>query len=102
MENGGLSCFVDSVISPYKVRTSEEVGGWSCDYTLENGIYIKAPGIWDSLPRTTLEPSPSWEKHSGMVTNQKLGYEERKQQWIEKHEPDDEQVNEDSFSTVKF
>ena len=68
MRNGGLSCFVDSCISPYKVRTGEKPGKWSCDFELENGIYIKAPGIWDSLPRSTLKPTPSWKRHSGIVS----------------------------------
>ena len=100
MENGGLSCFVDSVLSPYKVRTGEKPGTWSCDFELEKGVYIEAPGIWDSMPRTTLKPTPAWKRHSGIVTSQQFSMEDRRKTWIEENRKSDEEITEESFTKV--
>jgi len=65
-ENEGLSCFVDSVLSMDKVSTGEAPGEWRHEGKYDNGIYIKTPGIWDTLPRSTKTPSSKWKRHSGI------------------------------------
>ena len=65
-ENGGVSCFVDSVLSMGKVETENAPGSWRKEGKYDNGIYIKTPGIWDTLPRSTKRPSSKWKKHSGI------------------------------------
>lgn len=77
-EREGLSCFVDSVLSLEKVETGPDVGEWRNEGTYENGVYIKTPGIWDTLPKSTKKPSSKWKRHSGIKTAPKEEEKERK------------------------
>lgn len=85
MQNGGIQCFVDSVLSPYKPRTSEKIGDWELKRHFENGVYIKAPGIYDGLPRSTSSPSDSWYRHSGIIEGYNKSIQERKEDWTKKN-----------------
>jgi len=86
MLHGGIQCFVDSVLIPYEMKTSNAIGEWELESYFDNGVYIKAPGIYDSLPRSTLKPSDSWYRHSGIMEGYQQSIPSRKESWIEKHE----------------
>lgn len=64
--SGGISCFVDSVLCTHRLREGTQPGEWRKEHHFPNGIYIRAPGVYDGLtPRITTKPVHSWYRHSG-------------------------------------
>jgi hypothetical protein len=65
MVNGGILCYIDSVLIPYQLRTGEDPGEWKHLQSFDKGIYVKAAGCWDSLPDARTQDVSLWYRHSG-------------------------------------
>jgi hypothetical protein len=61
-----VSLFVDSVLCRTPIPHGTDVGEWGKEDTYSDGIYLHAPGLWDTRPVSTPHPSAEWKKHSGI------------------------------------
>ena len=65
MKEGGVSCFVDSVITPNELYTTDEIVGWKLEHTFDRGVYILAPGVLHEYPEMRTTKINHWLKHAG-------------------------------------
>jgi hypothetical protein len=47
--------FIDSVITPEKIRTGGEIGDWRLEKIYDDGIFVRGPGQYGSLNESKLE-----------------------------------------------
>jgi hypothetical protein len=67
-EGDGISLFVDSVLTRRPISgVGREAGKWGREGKYENGVYMYAPGLWDTRPVSTPTPTAQWKKHSGIA-----------------------------------